>query len=292
MGLQTFVTALTLGSIYALMAAGLTVAYRPTNVFNLAQASFFTIGAMVAAVLVGDGLNWYLAVLVAVVVVAAVAAACWFVAVGPIVKRATDRGVMWIISTLAFALVVDNVLGQIWNDDPRILAPPPPLSNARIESLGSIVSSYQIFLILGTVAALWMMERAYSSRRGQAVLAIFEDREAAELRGLDVDRISMISVILGGVLGGVTGVVAAPILFASLVTGFPILISAFAAAVVGGLGSVRGTLLGGYVIAGGELLAIRMLSPTMQLFATFVIVMIVLLLRPQGFFGAVRTREV
>src|SRR5690606_33253191 len=120
----------------------------------------------------------------------------------------------------------------------------------------------------------------------------FEDRDAAMLRGVNVTAISAGSVIAGGVLAGLAGVLAAPLLFASLGSAFPILISAFAAAVVGGLGSLRGALVGGVIVAVVENFAIRAFSPGLHLLSTFLVVMVVLLAKPRGLFGRAVVRQV
>lgn len=280
---------LTLGSIYALMAVSLTVAYRPTNVFNLAHGLFFTIGGMTAATLAGAGWNWFLAAGAALVLVAAVATVCWFTAIAPVLRFGTGSA-MWIISTLAFELIGENINGKIWTDEPRSLPPPLGLSTADIG--GRAISTYGIAVIVLVVALVVALEFGYRSSQGRAVLAVFEDRDAAMLRGINVTAVSAGSVVAGGVIAGLAGVLAAPLLFASLGSAFPILISAFAAAVVGGLGSLRGALLGGLIVAFVENFAIRAFSPGIQLLSTFLIVMVVLLAKPRGLFGRAVVRQV
>jgi branched-chain amino acid transport system permease protein len=280
---------LTTGAIYALMATSLNVAYRPTTVFNLAHGLFFTIGGMTAATLAGRGWNWFAAALVALAVVAVVAAVCWFTAIMPVLRFPAGNA-MWIISTLAFELVGDNVNGKIWTDEPRSLPAPLGLSTDNLG--GHAISTYGIAVIVLVLLIVGALELAYRSAQGRAVLAVFEDRDAAMLRGINVTALSAGSVIAGGVLAGLAGVLAAPLLFASLGSAFPILISAFAAAVVGGLGSLRGALIGGFVVALGENVAIQVVNPGYQLVATFLIVMVVLLARPRGLFGGAVVRQI
>lgn len=289
--LQILVNAVILGSLYALVAAGLGVGYRPTNTFNLAQGAMFTAGAMTAAVSIENGWSWWGGFAAGMAASLAVAALCCATAILPVMRRSAQSS-MWIISTLAFGIIADNVYTKIWVDEPRKMPAPPGLSTAAIGGNELGLSTYVIGLVVFAVAVVLLVDVGYSTRLGQAALAVFEDREAATMKGINVVSISFLSGIVGGGLAGLAGVLSAPQLSASLHSGFPILVSAFAASVIGGLGNLRGALLGGLVVGLVESTAIRLLSPGYQVLSTLAVLIVVLMMRPQGLLGALKVRAV
>jgi branched-chain amino acid transport system permease protein len=280
--LQAVLGGLTFGSIYALMAMGFNIVYRPTNAFNFAQGAFVTIGTLAFASMWLGGVPWWGAFFLALALAAGLGFACWGTAIGPVLKR-SPHGHAWIITTLAFSLILTNIVGRLWDDQPRIVAPPPPLSNDRFTVAGLVTSNYRLSLIIITILAVLVVDAAYRTRLGSAIRAVSEDREAAELRGIRPSRMDAISVMIGAMFAVATGILAAPLLFADVSMGFPLLIKGFAAAALGGLGYNTGALIGGYVIGITEALGALYLAPDIDLVILLGIVLVVLLLRPSGF---------
>src|SRR5262249_2547153 len=132
----------------------------------------------------------------------------------------------------------------------------------------------------------------YRTKHGRAVLALAEDRDAAILRGVPAAALILVSWVLGGSVATLTGLVAAPITFASVGLGATLLIKGFQAAAVGGRGDNRGAMVGGLFVGLVETYAAIFLSPGYRDVATFAALMLVLLLRPAGVFGRVTVREV
>lgn len=290
--LQVLVNGIAAGSLYALVAVGFNILYRPTNVFNFAQGDFVMLGAMVGATVATIyGLPWFLAAAAAALVVAVLAGVEQKIAVAPIVRRSSSSHA-WIISTLAISLIIANLVGLFWGPDPIRLSPPWPLSMRSFDLFGARLSSYQAAVILGTIAIVFAVERFYRSRGGRAVLAVAEDRDAALLRGILPERLSLWSFALGGALAGLTGVIAAPILYASTGLAPSVLIKGFEATAVGGIGNNRGALLAGYILGIAEAIGAVVLSPGYQQATTFVLMLAILLIRPQGLLGQRETRHV
>lgn len=289
--LQILVGAVTLASVYALVAAGLNVGYRPTNTFNLAQGAIFTAGAMTAATAIADGWPWWAGFVVGMAASLVVSALCTVTAILPVMRRSAQSS-MWIISTLAFGIIADNVYTKIWVDEPRRMPAPPGLSTEAIGDNQLGLSTYAIGLFVIALAVVLIVDACYSTELGHAALAVFEDREAATMKGIDVFSISLVSGLVGGGLAGLAGILAAPQLSASLHNGFPILVSAFAASVIGGLGNLRGALIGALVVGLVESAAIRLMSPGYQVLSTLVVLIAVLMARPQGLLGTLKVRAV
>lgn len=290
---SSLVQGLVAGCIYALTGLTLTVVYRPTNVFNFAQGALVMIGAMIcAAVVAGGKLPWFVGALAAVAVVGLISLVIWLVAISPIIKRPAGHGAGWIISTLAVTLILEDAVGKLVGPDPRMVPPPPPTSMEFHRVFGTDINTYQIAILVGTALMIAAMGWFYSRRTGTAILAIAEDRDAALLRGIDPGRLGLLSCVVGGALAGFTGILAAPMMYASVSLGPILLIRGFEAVAIGGIGSVRGTVLGGCLLGVFEAISASLMSPGYQSAATFVLVLIVLLIRPQGLFGSTKTRVI
>jgi branched-chain amino acid transport system permease protein len=292
MDLDIVVRGITAGSLYALVAVGFNILYRPTNVFNFAQGDLVMLGAMIGASLLGRAwLSWYAAAALAMVAVAAIALIEERIAVAPVLRRSAS-GTSWVITTLAVSLIITNLVGHVWGPDPLSLKPPAPFSTETFEVLGAQVSTYHFALVVLAALLVLGIERFYRTTAGKAVLAVAEDRDAALLRGIDPERLSRWSFVIGGALAALTGVLAAPLLYASTGLGPSLLLKGFEAAAVGGIGNNRGALIAGYILGLAEASGAALLSPGYQETVTFVLVLALLLLRPQGLFGRAEARTV
>jgi branched-chain amino acid transport system permease protein len=292
MDLDLFVGGLTAGSLYALVAMGFNILYRPTNVFNFAQGDLVMLGAMLGATAMTVlGLPWFVGAALAMLAVAVLALVEERIAVAPVLNRSAS-GHGWVITTLAVSMIFANLVGLAWGPDPIAVKPPAPLSTETFDLLGANISSYQIAIVVLTLMLILGIEAFYGTRAGKAVLAVAEDRDAALLRGINPNRLSSWSFFLGGAVAALTGVLAAPLLYASTGLGPALLLKGFAAAAVGGIGNNRGALLAGYIIGIVEALAAAVLSPGYQLAATFAVMLVILLIRPHGLFGRAEARAV
>lgn len=292
MDLDVIARGLTAGSLYALVAVSFNILYRPTNVFNFAQGELVMLGAMLFAS--GStivGLPWPLALAATMAAVGLLALAEERIAVAPILAKA-QHGTGWVITTLAVSLIVANLVGRFWGPDPILVKPPAPLSMETFDVFGMRLSSYQLALLALTIVLVLGVEQVYRTRQGKAVLAVAEDREAALLRGINPARLSRWSFFIGGAFAALVGILAAPILYASTSLGPALLLKGFAAAAVGSIGNNRGALIAGYLIGLTEAIGAAVLSPGYQEAVVFVLVLAVLLARPQGLFGRTFTRTV
>jgi branched-chain amino acid transport system permease protein len=292
MWLDVIVSGLTAGSLYCLVAVGFNILYRPTKVFNFAQGDLVMLGAMASALLMTQlGWHWLAALAASLVGVALLAVLEERIAVAPVLARSAD-GTAWIITTLAVAMIIGNLVGKVWGADPIVVPAPAPLSTDVLPIAGISVSSYQIALVVLTVLIVVGIERLYRSLWGKAALAVAEDRDAALLRGIDPRSISRWSFALGGALAALTGVLATPVLNAATTLGGLLLLKGFAAAAIGGLGSNRGALIAGYLIGLTEAVSALLLSPGYQNGVMLLLVLLILLARPGGLFSSLEARTV
>jgi branched-chain amino acid transport system permease protein len=282
---------LTYGAFYGLLAAGISVTFRATNVFNFAQGGLVMLGGMMTTVFVGmlSG-NIVLAGLAALVVVVAVSLATELIAVWPVQRRDPNTH-MWVISTLGVSLLIDDIVGKAWDADPRFVKAPFGLSTNRADGPFGM-SVYEIVLVVFVIVLLVGLEGFYRTRWGRATLAVAENREAALLRGIRPGAISRLAFMVSGLLAGLAGFLIAPVLYASITLGPLMLIKGFMAAAVGGVGNTRGGLIGGLMIAASEAFTGAYLSPGYQSTITFLILLVVLLVRPTGLFKTMGTARV
>lgn len=284
---------LTIGSIYALVGVSINIVYRPTNTFNVAQGNLVMLGAIICATLLAKvGAPWYLAALVALTAIALLSWVIDWQAVAPVLRQSGGHGHGWVVSTLAASLIIEDIVGKVVGPDPRPLPPPPPLSTKSMLPDGLQISSYQVSLIVFVLLLVAAAELFYRTRTGKAILAIAEDRDASLLQGIEPGRMAAISFLLSGAVAAAAGVLAGPILFASISIGATMLIKGFEAAALGGIGQNRGAIAGGYLLGLVEVTASSYLSPGYQDAAGFAVVLLVLLLRPQGLFGTRTLRAV
>lgn len=292
MGIDVVVHGIVSGSLYALVAVSFNILYRPTNVFNFAQGELVMLGAMIFASASSLAeMPWFAAFAATLVAVGLIGLVIERVAVAPILAR-SQTGTGWVITTLAISLIISNLVGRIWGPDPILVKPPWPLGMDAV-NLGLVqVSSCEIALVSITLILVALVESAYRTLKGKAIMAIAEDREAALLRGIDPGSLGRWSFFLGAAFAGLSGVLAAPILYASTALGPGLLLKGFAAAAVGSIGNNRGALLAGITIEVTEAIGAALLSPGYQEAVIFAVVLAVLLLKPKGLFGSPNARTV
>jgi branched-chain amino acid transport system permease protein len=291
--LALIVSGLTQGSLYAMAAVGLNIAYKPTNVFNMAQGDLLMLGAMFAAGVMG-GWHWPWLVGAAFVMLAVGALALLEerVAVAPLLRNAAQHH-GWIISTLAFSIIIVNASDRIWGADSRYV-PPIPGTSADTTRLGALTFSTAqlavIVLAIGSIAAIEWFYRA--TMMGKAVNAVAEDRDGARLNGINPLHLTLGSFVAAGMYSAFTGAVAAPLVMASTSLGLMLLVKGFMALAIGGVGSNWGALIAGLLIGCVESLSSITLTPGYRQLMLLIVLLVVLLIRPFGLFGRPATREV
>lgn len=290
--LQSLVDGITIGSIYGLAAVSINVMYRPSHIFNFAQGDLVLIGALASFVLIESlHLPWILGLAGVIALGAAIGGVEELVAIWPVLSR-SSKATAWVLTTLAISLIAENIIGRYVSDVPNVVRPFPLLSTRPFHAGPVLIQSYQI----GVWVFAWLMIAGlgllYATKHGRAVLALAEDRDAAVLRGVPAATLIFVSWVIGGAVAMLTGLVAAPITFASVGLGATLLIKGFEAAAIGGLGDNRGAMVGGLVVGLAETYAAIFLSPGYRNVATFAALMLVLLVRPAGIFGRVLVREV
>jgi branched-chain amino acid transport system permease protein len=299
--LQQILNGLSLGSIYALIALGYTMVYGILKLINFAHGEVFMIGAYVGYFAAGalgvntygaEGFPLYLAALVLVVSMGAAAllgASIELLAYRPV--RSAPR-LTPLITAIGVSLFLQNAAMLAFSPNPRPY--PPILREVRFEVGGVIVTNVKltIFVVaLGLMVGLHaFVQRTWT---GKAMRAVATNLDAARLMGIDTNRVIRVTFAVGsalaaagGILFGLDQIVINPLM--GVLTG----LKAFVAAVLGGIGNIRGAVLGGLLIGLAEQLTAGYFSPDYRDAITFVILIVILIARPEGLLGVVRPEKV
>lgn len=275
---------LVFGVLLFMMSAGLSLIFGLMNVVNIAHGSFFMIGAFTAFSLAQlSGSFW---VALAAGWVPAVAAAVLMERV--FLRSMYRRGHLdQVLLTFGFIFVFGDICKYIWGADIRNVAAPEILEGS-LQFAGAIIPKYRLFLVFfgGAVAAAlwWFLER---SRVGAMVRAGVDDAATAAGIGINVPLLFGCIFALGAGLAAIGGIVASPILGIYLGMDVEILIPAFIVTVVGGMGSLRGALVAAMLVGVIDTFG-KAYFPDYALFLVYLLMVVVLLTRPQGLFGIAR----
>ena len=285
--LQFLLSGLTVGAIYALVALGFAIIYNASHVINFAQGEFVMIGGMAAAGFVEAGLPLPLAALLAVGGAMLVGLALEKLAIE------TARGasvVTLIIITIGASILLRGLASLLWDKKIHSL---PAFSGEAPLMLGGATLLPQTLWVLGatlvTVALLWWFFNR--TLTGKAILAVSHNRLAAQLMGISVRRVLLVSFGLSAALGALAGVLIAPISFTSWDVGVMLGLKGFAAAILGGMGSGSGAIIGGLALGLIESLGAGYLSSAYKDVFAFVIILAALIFLPDGLAGRRRATE-
>lgn len=278
---QQAAAGLALGSIYVLLAVGLTLIFGLLNVVNFSHGAFYMLGAYLGFVTLE-----YTQSFTAALVVAALGGA----AIGGLferflIRRLYGKGIDYpLLLTFGAAYVIVDAVRMIFGREGVYIATPEALS--EVVDLGfGLLPGYRLFLIalcLGLVLLLWLLlER---TRWGLIIRAGAQDGTIIRILGIDISRVWLMAFALGSGLAALSGILAAPMRGVHPDMGSAILVDAFVVTVVGGMGSLSGAVLAGLLI-GMVVSFVTLFAPEFQELSIYVLMTLMLLARPQGLLG-------
>jgi branched-subunit amino acid ABC-type transport system permease component len=272
---------LSYGVLLFLLSVGLTLIFGMLDVVNLAHGSFYMLGAYAGIAALAVTGNFWLALLAAPLAVGLVGGLMERAVLRPLYRRGPlDQ----VLLTFGFIYLFEDLVKWIWGGRIRSIAP-PDLFSGSVRIFGATIPSYRLFVIvfgLVMAAVLWLLiER---TRLGAIIRAGVFDAEMTAGMGIPIDRVFTGVFAFGAALGGLSGVIAGPIQSASPPMGASILIPALIVVVVGGLGSLKGSLVGSLVIGQAETFG-KVWLPGASMMMIYLVMALVVLLRPQGLFG-------
>lgn len=280
--LQYLVSGLTVGSTYGLTALGFTIIFNTTGVINFAQGEFVMLGGMLSVFfLKALGLALVPAIVLAVVVT---------VAVGALFERFTIRPVknasviQLVIITIGVSILIRGLAMLAWGKDTFVL---PHFSGMKPIMIGGAAMMPQTLWVLAiTLAMLAALKLFFSGTiYGKGMLACSYDVKAAFLVGIDVKRMVLLSFMISALVGAVGGAILAPLTLTSYDVGILLGLKGFAACITGGLGNPFGAAAGGLILGVLESFGAGFISSAYKDAFTFIILLLLLFVKPSGLFG-------
>jgi branched-chain amino acid transport system permease protein len=287
---SALISGIGLGSMYGLLALGFHVTYAVSNTVNFAQGGTMMLGAVLCFMLwVSLGWPLWVAIVLALATCAAWSVLVERVAVRPFVRRGSNS---WLMATVALGIVLDNVVLFTFGRDPRGM-PRGFLTTQSVTVAGFKVQLLQMLIpVVGLSLALGLHLFLQRTRHGKALLAVVQNTNAARLMGIDVERVTTLSFALSGLLAGVAGIMVAPLFTISSTMGTLFGIKAFAVAILGGIGSAWGVVLAGLIYGIAEGLVTASLGSIYTQIVSFALVIVSLVVMPNGLFGRAEVRKV
>lgn len=264
-----------------LLASGLTLIFGVLRIINFAHGSLYMLGAYLTYTISRIIPNYWIAFLVAPILVAISAGLIELFFLRTLYKREHEYQLLLLYG---FVLVFDDLVKMAYGAAFKII--PQPLSlQGSVQIMGREFPKYSLFIIiLGPIVALGLWYLFDQTKIGKKIRAASFDREAANSLGINVPFLYTAVFMFGSWLGGIGGAVAGPLRAASLGMGLEIIIMSFAVVIIGGLGSFWGALLGSILV--GEVLAFGILIlPKFVIIIPYIVMVLFFLLKPQGLFG-------
>jgi len=267
-------------AIYAMLAVGFTLIFGVARVLNLAHGSFYALGAYGTYVLISIvGLPLWLAALLAIAGVSLFGVVIEKVLVRPL--RYSQLGVLMI--TLAVSLVVEQALFLIFGSEYRNV---PAFIDTKVSIGGVDVAGQRLLTLVVAVVAIGALYLFIQrTRLGSAILAISQDAEAAKYMGIPSDRIFSLVMAISAALAALAGVLAGPFLSVQPSMHLLPIVKAFAIVIVGGLGSIPGSILAALMLGYAETLVAYLISTSWTEIVSVLATLLTLVLRPAGIFG-------
>ncbi|MES1929946.1 amino acid or sugar ABC transport system, permease protein [Salinisphaera dokdonensis CL-ES53] len=278
--LQQVLNGLTLGSIYGLVALGLTLVYGILHVPNFAHGALYMVGAYICYFTMAElGLNYWFAIGMAAVVVAALSVICERLVFHPLrhAPPIHDK-----IAAIGILLFLEAVVQMHWGADFRRI----PTPYTEILRIGELTLPAQRLLIIVGAFSLMGALHLYLKKTmtGATIVAMAQNREGAFLVGIDANRVAMMTFAIAGALAAVAAGLFAPINLVYPAMGHLVLLKAFVIIILGGMGSIPGAIIGGLIIGFSEALGGFYISSTYKDVIAFVLLVVILSIKPTGLF--------
>lgn len=277
---------LTIGSVYALMAIGLSLVFGVTRAYNFAHGSFFTWGAYIFWVIpfalgLADMSYWAIFSIV-IPIMFLIGWVFEKLVVRPLRKTANWMTTV-MITTLGAAIVLDNAALVVFGPLTKAI---PPLFTGKVNIGSFVIGANDLAVFVVAVLILSLLSLFLSkTREGMAITAVAQDLVGAKMVGISTDRIFAITFGVSAILSATAGILLAPKYFISPMGGWVPFIKSFVIVFFGGLGSFKGTFLAAFLLGIVEAMVSLFLAPVWIMPVWFVVLITVLIFRPKGLFG-------
>ena len=300
---QQIVNAIFIGSIYALFAVGYTLVFGILDILNLAHSAVFMLGAAATYTLVTKyGQSFWVACILGLVVSAFMGLVIEYICLRPL-RRRRAPAITALISTIGLALIIvaaveqgqpGSLFGWLWTNGANSVAfPSNAVPNPTWHVAGLTLEASKVVIIPLSIALMLVLGYVMRfTQVGRGLRAVAENPRAARLMGLDVDRMITLTLVISSALGGLAGILFGVALgdISPYIGRDNVEVRGLAVIVLGGMGSIPGAVIGGYLLGVVEVLALVTIGSSARGGVAFAALFLMLILRPQGLFGT-RLRE-
>ncbi|WP_444756693.1 branched-chain amino acid ABC transporter permease [Pseudomonas sp. A014] len=286
--LQVLLSGISVGMIYAVIAFGYQLTFATSNTLNFGQGEALALGALVGLTLY-PYVGYWVAIPLVMLFGALQGVLVERIAVRPAMKIKSEFG--WIMSTIALAIIFKNVAENIWGKDDMKF--PSPLPELPLQVGTAFVMPMELLVVAGAI--LMMLAVEFFNRKtifGKAVVATSSDRDAAGLMGINTGSVITFSYALSSMTAAFAGILVAPLTLTGASMGVALGLKAFAVAIIGGLTSGFGVIVGGIILGVTETATGFFLSTGYKDVPGLVLLLIVLMIRPAGIFGRAAIKKV
>lgn len=273
---------LIIGGSYVLIAVGLTLIFGILDAINLAHGEVYMLGAYVLYFLFGVwGLNYWAALILATGIIGIFGIVIEKLSFRPLRKQPLLNTML---VSIALAILLQNLAMLFWGADPKVVK--TAMSEEVIQVFGVFLTVQRlVVLIVGAVTIILLHLLIEKTKIGKAMRAVAQDKDAAALMGISIDRVYTFTFAVGSALAAVAGALIAPIFQIFPTMGFVPFIKAFTVVILGGLGNVIGAIYAGFILGVAESLGAAYISTPYKDSFAFIILIIMLLLKPSGLMG-------
>ena len=288
--LQLVYSGISLGMIYAVIAFGYQLTFATSGTLNFGQGEALMLGSLVGLTLCDTyGINYWVMVPIVCIFGALQGSVVEFFGVRPAIKIKSEFG--WIMSTIALGIIFKNVAENIWGRDEMPF--PSPLDDEPIRLLGANVLPMNLLVVGGALGMMLLVELFNrKSIYGKAVVATANDRDAAGLMGINTSLVITFSYALSSLTAAFAGVLISPTTLAGASMGGALGLKAFAVAIIGGLSSGLGIIVGGLILGVAETASSFYISSGYKDVPGLILLLLVLAIKPSGLFGKTTIKKV
>ena len=283
--IQQIINGIALGSVYALTAIGYSMVYGVLELVNFAHGNVYMAGAFVYYILaVTLGWPWWISFIVTVVLIGFMGVFYDAATLRPLRKAGLPK-FTGLISSIGVSTVIYNIFFLTLGSETRLF---PTFFEGKQFQIGKIAVNYMYVVIVGVSAAFLLMLTLFiqKTKVGMAMRAVAQSSEAAECMGISTSRIVSLTFFIGSALAAISGILSCMSYRSiDISVGTAITIKAFAATVLGGVGNLPGAVVGAFIIAIAEVLTAGYVSSNIRSISSFIILILVLLFRPNGLLG-------
>lgn len=287
--LQQGINGIVVGSLYVLVALGLTLIYGVLVQINFAHADIVTVGAFVAYFITGLSGNYFAAIAVALIVGAAFG---WLMNAA-IFSPLRDRGneLLPLIATIGVSIMLQNAMLVLLGPIPYAFD--TPYSNQVIHIGGTFFTVQNaLIIVVSTITIALLYAFMKFTFLGKALRAVSQDRETAGLMGINPNHVVMLTFIIASALAGMGGAMLGPVLVLTPFAGTSVIVKAFAIVIIGGFGNVEGTIIAGLIVGLIESYTTQFLDPGLIDIVVFALLLLTLAVRPTGLIAERREENV